>query len=720
MVGTRRVEWVCVPALILVGLASAGRSDEGVSARERALALNNLTGGTSIKAEIKALTAKPDEGKQVLAAATEMAKQKEQPFNYNAALVLGTASTQLKDVSAARTFFLICLDQAIKLKSDSKVEASYAGLTGVSKTLAADKKPQESEALWKDVAIVGLKNLSDDASTRGEIDTILSKSGDAKTLIGEAAKIASTVKKPLHFSALWLLGSAALQMKDAEDARTIFIFCLEEATREKNQSNIHRAFISLSRVGDLLRQNKKYDEEAQTWKRMLELGIQSLDVLREYMLARLNQANSLPPAERDKAYAEIRRIISNVIKVRPDDWRTIYIKAFLEEKMQNIDAAANAYDEVLRLLDSDSDIDANDKSKLEEDVHSSLVSLYTDAKRYDKAAEQCEWLVKAHPDDEKYRSALTSLYTDAKLYDKAAEQCEWLLKAHPQEDRYRAALASLYTDAKRYDKAVEQCQWLVRAHPDKDAYRRELVRALTLDHKAERAQNELKKLPKKDWQNLELQGWFERETGNYATAARTYEQLLPAIASDAALAADKKKELATDVHYMLSNVYMEANAIDKAAQQLQMLLKEKPDDPGYNNDLGYIWADHDMNLLEAEKMIRKAIDEDRKQQEQKKGAKAGERSTAEDNSAYLDSLGWVLFKLKRYQEAKPLLEKATQAKDGQHVEIFDHLGEVHMALGEKGQAIEAWQQGVKAAGPSHREQEKKLEVEKKLKQAEAR
>jgi hypothetical protein len=43
-----------------------------------------------------------------------------------------------------------------------------------------------------------------------------------------------------------------------------------------------------------------------------------------------------------------------------------------------------------------------------------------------------------------------------------------------------------------------------------------------------------------------------------------------------------------------------------------------------------------------------------------------------------------------------------------------------MALGEKAQAIEAWQQGVKVAGPSHREQEKKVEVEKKLKQVEAR
>jgi predicted negative regulator of RcsB-dependent stress response len=652
MVGTRRVEWVCVPALVLAVVASASRCEDRVSARERALALNNLTGGTSIKAEIKALTAKPEEGKQVLAAAVAMAKEKEQPFNYNAALVLGTASSLLKDTSAAQTFFLICLEQAIKLKSDSKVEASYAGLAGVSKTLAAAQNAEASEALWKEVASIGLRNLSDDASIRSEIDTILSKPGDARTLVSEGTRIASGSKKPLHFSALWLLGTAALQMKNTEDARTIFILCLEEAAKQKNESGFNRAFSGLLKVSELLRQNKKYDEEAQTWKRLLELGIRSLDVLRQYMMAVLNEASNLSPTERDKKYAEVRRIISEIKKVRPDDWRTIYIEALLEEKVENFDAAAKAYDEVLRLLSADSDIEASDKAKL--------------------------------------------------------------------EDELRSALASLYTDAKRYDKAAEECQWLLKAHPEEERYRRALVRALTLDHKMERAQEELKKLPKKGWENLELRGWFERETGDYTTAARTYEQLLATIGGDPQLDNESKKKLATDVHYMLSNVYVEANAVDKAAQQLQMLLKEKPDDPGYNNDLGYIWADHDMNLLEAEKMIRKAIDEDRKQQrekESKKGAKAG---NAEDNSAYLDSLGWVLFKLKRYHEAKPLLEKATQAKDGQHVEIFDHLGEVHMALGEKSQAIDAWQQGVKVAGPSHREQERKLEVEKKLKQAEAR
>ena len=46
-------------------------------------------------------------------------------------------------------------------------------------------------------------------------------------------------------------------------------------------------------------------------------------------------------------------------------------------------------------------------------------------------------------------------------------------------------------------------------------------------------------------------------------------------------------------------------------EELQTLLKKKPNNPTYNNDLGYIWADHDMNLEESEKLIRKAIEEER-------------------------------------------------------------------------------------------------------------
>jgi len=149
------------------------------------------------------------------------------------------------------------------------------------------------------------------------------------------------------------------------------------------------------------------------------------------------------------------------------------------------------------------------------------------------------------------------------------------------------------------------------------------------------------------------------------------------------------------------------------ADGMKLLVKEDPDNASYNNDLGYVWADNDMNLDEAEKLIRKAIVDDKKKQAEKKpGAKPEEIKA---NAAYLDSLGWVLYKQKKYKDALQPLQEAVQAKEGQSIEIYDHLAEVHMALGEMGAALGAWKKGVEKAGPSKREQERKVEVEKKIK-----
>jgi uncharacterized protein HemY len=122
-------------------------------------------------------------------------------------------------------------------------------------------------------------------------------------------------------------------------------------------------------------------------------------------------------------------------------------------------------------------------------------------------------------------------------------------------------------------------------------------------------------------------------------------------------------------------------------------------------------ADHDRNLDEAERLIRKAIELDRK--ERRQGALKPEQD--KDNPAYLDSLGWVLFKQKKYKEAKKYLEDAVQAELGKHLEIYDHLGEVHKALGDKAAAVKAWQEGLKVATTSARDKQRKAEVEKKIK-----
>jgi tetratricopeptide (TPR) repeat protein len=219
------------------------------------------------------------------------------------------------------------------------------------------------------------------------------------------------------------------------------------------------------------------------------------------------------------------------------------------------------------------------------------------------------------------------------------------------------------------------------------------------------------KNPNGSWLALDLKARIYHVADKSDQAVKMYEDELERIKNDKELDKAKKEKLIDDIRYALSGLYVELNQVDKAAEQLKTLLEKSPDNPKYNNDLGYIWADHDMNLAESEKLVRKAIEEERKLR--RKANITGDED--KDNAAYLDSLGWVLFKQKKYQEAAKYLRQAVEQEEGNHIEILDHLGEVLLALGEKAEAVSVWKKGVAAAGDSKREQKRKVEVEKKIK-----
>ncbi|MBM4071173.1 MAG: tetratricopeptide repeat protein [Planctomycetes bacterium] len=144
-----------------------------------------------------------------------------------------------------------------------------------------------------------------------------------------------------------------------------------------------------------------------------------------------------------------------------------------------------------------------------------------------------------------------------------------------------------------------------------------------------------------------------------------------------------------ETRYLLSNIYSAAKDYPRAEEQLGLVLKLDPSNATANNDLGYLWADQNKNLKQAEELIRKAIELDR--QQRKKSAAA---EIDADNPAYLDSLGWVLFRLGQTEAARRELERATALPDGSDPTIWDHLGDVYYRLRETDRARAAWQRAL--------------------------
>jgi tetratricopeptide (TPR) repeat protein len=144
-----------------------------------------------------------------------------------------------------------------------------------------------------------------------------------------------------------------------------------------------------------------------------------------------------------------------------------------------------------------------------------------------------------------------------------------------------------------------------------------------------------------------------------------------------------------ETRYLLSGVYSAARNLPKAEEQLTLILRADPNNATANNDLGYLWADQNKNLKQAETMIRKAIELDREQR------KTSGSTNDKDNAAYVDSLGWVLFRLGQHDAAIRELERAASLPDGEDPTIWEHLGDVYHRLNQFDRARRAWEHALR-------------------------
>lgn len=107
---------------------------------------------------------------------------------------------------------------------------------------------------------------------------------------------------------------------------------------------------------------------------------------------------------------------------------------------------------------------------------------------------------------------------------------------------------------------------------------------------------------------------------------------------------------------------------DKAIIQMEKVLSIDPNHADALNFIGYSWADRNVNLDKAFEYIQKALE------------------LKPDSGYILDSLGWVYFRLKKYDMAQTELKKAfTILPEDPYISI--HLGDTLMALEDREQAL---------------------------------
>ncbi|MEY4395653.1 MAG: hypothetical protein RL595_2902, partial [Planctomycetota bacterium] len=170
-----------------------------------------------------------------------------------------------------------------------------------------------------------------------------------------------------------------------------------------------------------------------------------------------------------------------------------------------------------------------------------------------------------------------------------------------------------------------------------------------------------------------------------------------------------------DARYTLSAIFSSMKQNKKSEDLLQAILEADPADATANNDLGYQWADRNFNLDQAEKLVRKALELDRKIRET-----SSQLVHEPENAAYLDSMGWVLFRQGRMEESLKELQKASMLPGGKDDPVvFDHMGDVYASLKQMHMARECWNKAVELyeVVRARRPDDRLMEIRSKLKES---
>ena len=345
-------------------------------------------------------------------------------------------------------------------------------------------------------------------------------------------------------------------------------------------------------------------------------------------------------------YAEAAEVIKRALQDDPNHYRLNYE---LAELMALLGERQDAIERFLHLRDMS---ESNQRINA---VEISLARLYQRTRQFDKAVELFRAVIRKSSDDEIAKLRLAYALKDAGRLQEALSLSEQLLQG---------SIAQTYEDQPNKT-------YVVVAH----------AQMLSADNQLEKAVALLK---------------------NQIAHASSPEELYLA-ASQLYVDHENHKEAermirdgmmrfpdSEDMRFRLGAVYEGQGKLEETEAVFQSILSNHPRHAGVLNYLGYMLADRGLRLLEALDYIGKAVE------------------IEPHNGAYLDSLGWVYFKLNQLELAETNLLLALRLSDNDPT-IYDHLGDLYSKLKQYNRARTYYRHSVSLA--ENEEQEK---VQKKL------
>lgn len=369
------------------------------------------------------------------------------------------------------------------------------------------------------------------------------------------------------------------------------------------------------------------------------------------------------------------------------------------------------------------------------DVLLQIAELYNAMGQFEKASEALKQMVDVDPSNPELKQTLAQAYVRAQKYDEALAIYVDLLQVHPENIDYAGEAATVHLLKKEYEVADREFAKILSSDSvnletrlrigevyfgqvDKDSTLLPRTRAIfeqirdkhpgdwraywflgaigALSHDDSLAVRNFRKVTELSSGNADAWVYLSSvflERNNFAEVVKILEsaiRILPddfrvnfflGVAysrlgqnADAVKVLERARQLnPRDINAIsqLALVYDGMKRFEESDRLYEEALKVDPENPLVLNNYGYSLADRNLQLERALTMATKAVE------------------AQPDNSSYLDTIGWVYFRLGRYEEAEKYVKLAIEKGDAGAV-VHEHLGDIYFLMNDRERAMEQW------------------------------
>jgi tetratricopeptide (TPR) repeat protein len=440
-------------------------------------------------------------------------------------------------------------------------------------------------------------------------------------------------------------------------------------------------------LGAAYEQRKDYKSAIDAFRRAIVLVRDNLDAIRGLAENLLNDGQLEAALEQYKVIAD-----SN-----PEDAQTYVRMAEIYRRQAQYDLALENLKHADTLVPDTMD------------VPYSMASVYQAQGRYDDAIKLLQDLLKrtekseigSSQADRNNRSIfierLGTIYREQENYTAAVDTFRKMLPLGDENTRQGyQEIIDTYREAKQWPQATAAAKEAVQKLPDDRDMRMVLDAQLADTGELDKSVADIRSMLKGGPEDREVY----LRLGIIYTRAKSWNEALDALAKAEQLSTKPDDKAA--VQFLRGDLYQREKMFDQAeAEFRKVLAATSPTDPqaaATLNYLGYMNADRGVKLEESLNYIKQAV------------------TFEPNNGAYLDSLGWVYFKLGKYDQAEENLTKA-EARMNSDPTVQEHLGDLYQKTGRLKLAAAHWERSVQEwtkTVPAEQDSEAFAKVQQKL------